>query len=348
LALGLAIPSLLPFAIAGIVLGSLPVLAPWISRKAKDLGWWPSPTRQAPRPEYSVRSRRKFPFVAVLVILLLTAIPIALFSARVDLGLPTLSLPGASPPGKAAAPPLEIEVPVTYIGRGTFHDDPERVRMVDMIEVSRAALRRVADEALALRPRHPAAGPLGLSLNPLVRYLGSVTTRQLAAGWRLSRRSTTEDTFVKKQTIPLEADDLPVDTGNKIALPALGRGDPVGGTSVRMHMDAKSQLTLLAPPRTFDSSFPTGSRQTHPVSGIEELTIPLGGRGSVEVDVRSPWFRSEVSSALVSWSLSGLNLLVGVIVTLIVTAASKPIWARIKRLLRLDKLGTKKGDPVRP
>jgi len=226
--------------------------------------------------------------------------------------------------------PLVIEVPVTYLGTGTYRDDPERLEIVDRLEVSHAALRGVAGEFSALRHLDTFSDDPPVPSGSPIRYLERSVPELLdARGWRFTRRSTSTDTFTKRRQIPLDAHVLSSETGQSIALPALDVSTPIE-PQIEMRWSPKSQLTLLAPSGTFAATYPEGIRQVRPVSEKEELAIPVGEGRSVEISVRSAPLRDGWLATAIGGVESVIWYLMATLFGLVIAALSKPFLSRIE------------------
>jgi len=326
LALCVAFPFLLPFVLAGILVGLFPRLltAAWEGarrfrrRTGRDLG-------RASRPVIAITTAVAAVVSAVWLVGLL-------FAALSDLQFGS----GSGEPERAER---SAELPVTYRGRGTYDDGPERLMIEDRVSIELADVLKQAENYVLLRTGR-AAGPA------YVRSASAATFRKLerlvaaeftARGWQQAPGTTAHDLFVKERTVPLRSRSIPVDTGNEIRLPSLPDSRPGAEPPFVLSMADRSQLVLTAPVHTFDSTRPASERDEHLTGDREDRTLPLAGITTVEVDVRSPWFRSGVTSATVGWALSGGRALIGILIGILIAVLSEPVQDWLRRRLGIRK-----------
>ncbi len=118
------------------------------------------------------------------------------------------------------------------------------------------------------------------------------------------------------------------------------------GAELGVRLDSTSRMVLIAPSQTFGSSYPKGRRQTHPVSDLEELAIPVLNTKPIEVDVRSPWFRNELLAGLADITALGIvKLLLGACFALLIAIFNDEIKDLIKRRLRRNKKRSTASEP---
>jgi hypothetical protein len=308
LALCLAFPGLLPFAIAGIAVGLAPPAVSFL------------------------RERRSW--IAVIGgaggVLALLGLGAALLSL--------LHFAGAPEPRTA------IAIPVTYLGTGTYEDDPERLALLDRVSVSFDDLRAAAADYRLLReidaPERARARLRGEDPPPSIGpgELERLLVRHLSrSGWRLAERSTEGDTLVKRREVALRSRVLPTETANEVPLPRLPAEAAGGEVLFDFELAERSQMVLVAPPRTISSTRPAGEGEERPASGLEERRVPVAGAVAVEVDVRSPWFRSAVLSALAGWTLSWGKYLLGVLLGIVIAVLSEPVKEWLRQRLGIGK-----------
>jgi len=227
------------------------------------------------------------------------------------------------------------------MGKGTYRDNPERLVIVDKVTVSLSDLESAVRNYRRLQPRAGIGKPLTLR-----RVEEMLITRLSEADWKPLPPTTTSDSFIKERDVPLHSRVVPVDTGNEIPLPhfPLGGSEGVG---LSLHVTKHSRMTLTAPTHTFDSTRPGSDREERLTGDREDRRIPIERLEAVEVDVRSPWFRSGVTSTAAGWVVSGAKSLIGILVGLVIAVLSEPINDWLKRRLKIGQKKQKKGSGQR-
>lgn len=327
LALCVAFPPLLPFVLVGIVAGLLPRFF------RRPLNGRPSAHPHPPQADrHSLRG-----WIAVTG-------AIAFVGSLLGLGVAVLSiLPHGGAPEPHGGSGVTIEIPVRYEGRGTYEDDPEQLLLDDRVTVSFDDLRSAVEDYRLLRELEPSTrpesrplppGPEPLSAARLERILAS---RLGAEGWSLARRSTEGSTFAKRRRVPLRSRIFPIETGNEIPLPHFDEDAPAGAVRLETQFGEASEMVLVAPTWTFDSTRPASDREELLASDLEERQVPVEASTTVEVEVRSPWFRSGIVRSGVDWVLSGGKYLLGILLGLLIAVLSEPIKEWIRRRLKIPK-----------
>lgn len=326
LVLCIVFPPLLPFVLIGIAAGLLP-------RLFQD----PKAERH---PAYS-RSRQERLHSLRAWIAWTGAIVAG--GALFGLGAAILSVLDRGASDNPGYPRVMIEVPVQYEGRGTYEDSPEQLLLADRLTVSLDALRTAAEDYRLLREEdlrlYPDSSPLSSwSKTPSAGKLQRILNTKLkAAGWTMVRRSTEGSTFAKLREVPLRSRIFPIDTGNEIPLPHF-REDASGlEVPLDVQLGDDSEMVLVAPTWTFNSTRPASSREELLTRDLEERRMPVGPSTLVEVEVRSPWFRSGIARSLLDWILSGGKYVLGVLLGLLIAVLSEPVKEWIRRRLKIPK-----------
>ncbi len=97
---------------------------------------------------------------------------------------------------------------------------------------------------------------------------------------------------------------------------------------------------LIAAPQTFGPSYPPGVREARPVSGLEQMAIPVAEDEVVEVDLRSPLFRNELIGRFADLTLPGaINWLIGILGAALLALFNEEIREKLKRILKRLRLG---------
>ncbi|HEV2791523.1 MAG TPA: hypothetical protein VGV69_09530 [Solirubrobacterales bacterium] len=319
----MAFPSLLPFVLAGIAVGLLPLLLERGGRRESSPGG--ARSRAQARRRWSAVLSAIGGVVGVL-----------------GLGAAVLSLlPHSGAP--SPEPRTTIAIPVTYLGQGTYERDPERLALLDRVVISLDDLRGAAEDYRLLRKTEAvekartdlAGDPLpSLGAGKLERLLVTHLSRH---GWELVQRSTEGDTFAKRREVSLRSRVLPTETGNEVPLPRLPADSAAAAVLFDFRFVEGSQLLLVAPTRTFDSTRPASEREERLAANLEERRVPVAAGEVVEVDVRSPWFRSGALSALAGWIVSGGKYLLGILLGLVIAVLSEPVKAWLRRRLKIGK-----------
>jgi hypothetical protein len=234
-------------------------------------------------------------------------------------------------PTGAPAPTRRIVIPATYTGIAAQRGAPERLELTDRIAISNASLGHTATQAQTLsRRRQQGSAPEN---TVIARELaGAVERGLLAQKWRFREQSSEGIAFVRHRQVSLHVRTLPPETGNTIEIPHKTRADSFEGIPVDLHIAPSSHLVLSAPSKTFGPSFPEASRQTRPIRDLEVLSIPVAGVRTVEIDLRSPWFRNDLLAGFADLTALGtIKVLFGFLVTILIALFSEEARAALKR-----------------
>ena len=219
-------------------------------------------------------------------------------------------------------------IPAIYRGEAAYRDNPERLAVVDRLFLPLGAMRRMTGKYSST-----VGGRLIGRAQPH-ELETDVSHRLEAAGWRFSIRSTEGDTYTRRRHVLLHVNSLPAETGNEIPLPKLSTLGGNGGARISLRREPDSVMLLSGPARTFGATYPPGATAHRLVSEKDEVRVRLGDATAVEVDVRSPLFRS----GLLSWILgvaSSLGVwLFGIFTTLLISLLTPPVQARMRKLLK--------------
>lgn len=271
LVLGVLLPALLPFAIAGIFLGVAPVALPWMRRhRWLTIG------------------------LAVLVAVMISVI----LTLTVELN-PRFGFQARLSP--------TITVDATYTGEAIHQDGPERLDIEDRYVIPNSSFLLAAKgiRFYSFDDPAPSARSAGF-LHTLARILSTRVTLGLERqGWEPLRPTTEEIAFVRKRQVNLDVPKMPPESPNTIELPSPAGVASVDGMPIDLDLTPASRIELTAPERTFGDSFPAGVKQTRPAQDLEVLSIPRGTDDAVEIDVRSPWFRNEVLAGFAGLTIPG-------------------------------------------
>lgn len=326
LALCAVFPFLLPYVLAGILIGVLPVLPAAAGRAGRRLG-----RTRGGGPAHPSR-----PLIAIASAVLTVALSIGMVGLVLS-ALSNLEF-GSGSAGPERLSVRRAAMPVTYRGQGTYRDSPERLDIEDRLSIELKDIRAQA-KAFRLLPRR---GPSGRRDPPppasATLQLERLIVAELAAqGWRLKGRTTADDVFARRRSVLLHSRSLPVDTGNQVPLPALPNSRSYTETPFFLFRTDRSQLLLTAPAHTFDSTRPASDRDEHLTGDLEDRRIPLAGASTVEIDVRSPWFRSGLTSTAAGLALSGSRALIGILIGILIMVLSEPVQNWLRRRLGIEK-----------
>lgn len=154
-----------------------------------------------------------------------------------------------------------------------------------------------------------------------------------ARHWQLTEEDTEGIAFERERRVPIHSRAFPPETGNTVALPRAAVRDNRDGIPMKLRFSPDSRMILIAPPETFGPSFPTGMRRTHPVSDLEEITLPMTETGRVEVDVRAPLFRNELLGGFADVStFAVIHGGLGLLLTALILLFNEEFRKRLQRL----------------
>lgn len=304
LALGLLVPPLLPFAVLGVALGLAPGFVRWL---AKTRSSWPRISR-GPR----------FGLIGVAASLAVVSAVIVL-TAR---NSPNSAVKTEHRPDRQGSAhrsehrredPFRIDtvaLVATYRGEAVQQGGPERLELAERLQMRGSSLELPREElvtlARGLRARH----------------------------WRSSERHD-GIVFERHRQVPIEARAFPPETGNTIELPRIAINDRRSDVTMKVRLGSGSRLLLIASPETFGPSYPRGVREARPVSGLEQVAIPVSEDEAVEVDVRSPLFRNELLGGFADLTIPGvIRWGIGLLGTLLIAMFNDEIKEKAKRALR--------------
>jgi hypothetical protein len=304
LALGLLIPPLLPFAVLGVALGLSPSI---VRRLAETRSSWPHTSRKL-----------RFGLVAGAASLAVVFAVIALTvrnspNSAVELTRgPHRHHLARHSKGKEESPFRidTVALVATYTGEAVQHGSPERLELAERLRMQRSSLKLPREElvtlAHGLRARH----------------------------WR-SAEEHDGIVFERHRQVPIKARTFPPETGNTIELPRIAINDRRSGVTMKVRLGSGSRLLLIASPETFGPSYPRGVREARPVSGLEQVAIPVSEDEAVEVDVRSPLFRNQLLGGFADLTIPGvIRWGIGLLGTLLIALFNDEIKEKAKRALR--------------
>jgi hypothetical protein len=304
LALGLLVPPLLPFAVLGILLGLSPVIVRWLAKRRHS---WPHVSRKLSIGLAAGAAG----LAAVSAVLVLNARNSP--NSAVERGHEPDRRGFARHSEAKGRNPFRIDtvaLVATYTGEAVQHGGPERLELAERLRMRGSSLALPPGELLTLahglRARH----------------------------WRSSERHA-GIVFERHRQVPLEARTFPAETGNTIELPRIAIDDRRDDVTMKVRLGGGSRLLLVASPETFGPSYPRGVRETRPVSGLEQVAIPVGEHEAVEVDVRSPLFRNELLGGFADLTIPGvIRWGLGLLATLLIALFNDEIKEKTKRVLR--------------
>jgi hypothetical protein len=305
-ALAVAYPALIPYVIAGVVLGLAAEIVSLRSRTS-DVRWAKRKPAAAPALRRGgrgpARASIRFAVVAALGLLALVVAATALFSV------------GGGDINYSVAPSIEIEgtstVEVEY-ARSTEELAVKQTLELDREQVAAAAADRAftQDEDAARLGDGPAGESLtgGGTTDPAAALEQALIEELAGQGWQQSKLSNRTLAFSRSDTqsamrhrwIPAEQTNVVNVTVPSTSVPSLNGGHVV----VDFRLTEKSRATLSAPHHVIGEIFPASSeRETRPRDKREFIAVPIDdGTAEVEFEVRSPLFRNEVAASAVDLS----------------------------------------------
>ncbi len=104
---------------------------------------------------------------------------------------------------------------------------------------------------------------------------------------------------------------------------------------MRLRLGDGSRLMLIAAPETFGPSYPSGVREARPVSGLEQVAIPVAEGEMAEVDLRSPLFRNEPIGRFADLTIPGaINWMIGILGAALLALFNEEVREKLKRILK--------------
>lgn len=270
-ALAVAYPDLLPYVVAGVVLG---LGADVLRRQPARAPRWRR------RERARVRVSARLAVIAALGVLALVVAATALLSVGGG---------GIVHYDALAAPSVEIE--------GTSRVDIEYVPATDELRVERT---------LELTREQVAAA--GAETGPTAAFETALIKELEGRGWRQSKLSNRTLAFTRSDAQPAKHHRLlPAEETNvvDVAVPSASVESPRGEhVIVDFRLTGTSEATVAAPHHAIGETFPaSSSRQTRPRDKREFISLPIDDEtAELEFEVRSPPFRNEVAASAVDLS----------------------------------------------